>query len=275
MKNLRGALPPLTSLVVFEAAARQLNFTKASKELLVTREAVSRQIRLLEDFLGTQLFERNGKSLSLTPAGESFSATLSPSIENIARAAQNIIRNPDPESDAGSDTPTAPLPESLPAEGKILVVDDEPLNLTMITELLSDQFEVLTETRGVHALKVAQETPDIDAILLDVQMPEMSGYEICRQLKNHFLTQHIPIIFLTVLDNEEDESQGLEMGASDYVARPFKPSVLKARIRTHVELKKTRQDLEGLLAARADNLRHAKSAVTQAIDILQAVEIAD
>lgn len=65
------------------------------------------------------------------------------------------------------------------------------------------------------------------------------------------------------------------MGASDYVARPFKPSVLKARIRTHVELKKTRQDLEGLLAARADNLRHAKSAVTQAIDILQAVEIAD
>lgn len=195
MKNLRGALPPLTSLVVFEAAARQLNFTKASKELLVTREAVSRQIRLLEDFLGTQLFERNGKSLSLTPAGESFSATLSPSIENIARAAQNIIRNPDPESDAGSDTPTAPLPESLPAEGKILVVDDEPLNLTMITELLSDQFEVLTETRGVHALKVAQETPDIDAILLDVQMPEMSGYEICRQLKNHFLTQHIPIHF--------------------------------------------------------------------------------
>lgn len=275
MKNLRGALPPLTSLVVFEAAARQLNFTKASKELLVTREAVSRQIRLLEDFLGTQLFERNGKSLSLTPAGESFIATLSPSIENIARAAQKIIQNPEPQT--VPDNPEireAPQEEEL-KEGKILVVDDEPLNLTMISELLSDQFEILTETRGVQALKTAQETPDIDAILLDVQMPEMSGYEICRQLKDHFLTQHIPVIFLTVLDSEEDESQGLELGAADYVARPFKPSVLKARIRTHVELKKTREDMEALLAARADNLRHAKTAITQAIGTLQAIEIAD
>lgn len=274
MKNLRGALPPLTSLVVFEAAARQLNFTKASKELLVTREAVSRQIRLLEDFLGTRLFERNGKSLSLTPAGESFIATLSPSIESIARAAQKIIQNPEP----APVTDTVVLndqDDGQQKQGKVLIVDDEPLNITMIGELLSDQFEIIAETRGLQALKTAQETPDIDVILLDVQMPEMSGYEICRQLKDHFLTQHIPVIFLTVLDNEEDESQGLELGASDYVARPFKPSVLKARIRTHVELKKTREDLEGLLAARADDLRHAKTAIAQAVATLQTIEIAD
>lgn len=275
MKNLRGALPPLTSLVVFEAAARQLNFTKASKELLVTREAVSRQIRLLEDFLGTQLFKRNGKSLSLTTAGESFIATLSPSIENIARAAQKIIQNPEPDDSERPVTEPSESAEDDMKDGKILVVDDEPLNLTMIGELLSDQFDVLTESRGLQALKTAQETPDIDAILLDVQMPEMSGYEICRQLKGHFLTQHIPVIFLTVLDNEEDESQGLELGASDYVARPFKPSVLKARIRTHVELKRMRQEMEGLLAQRADNLRHAKTAISQAIGTLQAIEIVD
>lgn len=274
MGNLRRALPPLTSLVVFEAAARQLNFTKTSKELLVTREAVSRQIRLLEDFLGTSLFERNGKALSLTAAGELFINTVSPSIESIARVTQKIVQNPDINLEAASPDVAPQAAENLEERsGKILLVDDEPMNITMISELLADEYEVMTETNGRYALKTAQETPDIDLILLDVQMPGMNGYDVCRELKDNFLTENIPVIFLTVLDDEEEEEIGLQLGASDYVSRPVKPAILRSRIRTHVALKKSREELEQMVLERSENLRHARTTISEVVQSLQGLDL--
>ena len=274
MGNLRRALPPLTSLVVFEAAARQLNFTKTSKELLVTREAVSRQIRLLEDFLGTSLFERNGKALSLTAAGELFINTVSPSIESIARVTQKIVQNPDINLEAASPDIAPQTAENLEERsGKILLVDDEPMNITMISELLADEYEVMTETNGRYALKTAQETPDIDLILLDVQMPGMNGYDVCRELKDNFLTENIPVIFLTVLDDEEEEEIGLQLGASDYVSRPVKPAILRSRIRTHVALKKSREELEQMVLERSENLRHARTTISEVVQSLQGLDL--
>lgn len=275
MGNLRRALPPLTSLVVFEAAARQLNFTKTSQELLVTREAVSRQIRLLEDFLGTTLFERSGKALSLTAAGELFVSTVSPSIESIARVTQKIVQNPDINDVAEEAAAPAETREAASGEkqGKILLVDDEPMNITMMTELLQDEYDIIAETNGRYALKAAQETPDIDLILLDVQMPGMNGHEVCRELKGNFLTENIPVIFLTVLDDQDEEATGLELGAADYVARPVKPAILRARIRTHVALKKNREALEQMVSERSDNLRHARATIQDVIGSLQGLDL--
>ena len=275
MGNLRRALPPLTSLVVFEAAARQLNFTKTSQELLVTREAVSRQIRLLEDFLGVSLFERSGKALSLTAAGELFVGTVSPSIESIARVTQKIVQNPDINQAATAEAGegAAPEPSAGEKQGKILLVDDEPMNITMMTELLQDDYEVISESSGRYALKAAQETPDIDLILLDVQMPGMNGHEVCRELKGNFLTENIPVIFLTVLDDQEEEATGLELGAADYVSRPVKPAILRSRIRTHVALKKNREALEQMVSERSDNLRHARSTIQEVIGSLKGLDL--
>lgn len=276
MGNLRRALPPLTSLVVFEAAARHLNFTNAAKELFVTREAVSRQIKILESFLGTSLFERSKKPLSLTAAGEMFIAAVSPSIENIAQAAHKVIQNPDINAEEESVPETTA--ESLDSDvdkPKILLVDDEPMNIMLISEILSSEFEIISETNGRYAVKTAQETPDVDLILLDVQMPSMSGYDVCKELKNNILTEEIPVIFLTVLDDEDEEEQGLKLGASDYVSRPVKPAILRSRIRTHVELKRSRDTRENMLLERSQKLRKMKTTIEDTITALQSVKLGE
>lgn len=119
----------------------------------------------------------------------------------------------------------------------VLVVDDSPDNLKLIGGLLKDLYRVKIATDGEKALAIARGPSTPDLILLDVMMPGMSGYDVCRLLKSDPLTQNIPIIFLTALSSDQDESEGLEIGGADYVTKPVNPRVLLARVKTQIENK--------------------------------------
>ncbi|MCB1887580.1 MAG: diguanylate cyclase [Rhodocyclaceae bacterium] len=131
---------------------------------------------------------------------------------------------------------------------RVLIVDDERSNISILGNLLQDECEVIVATNGEGALRRACATDSAppDLILLDVMMPGMDGYEVCRRLKEEPGTRHIPVIFITAMGAEEDEASGLRIGAVDYVTKPFSPAILKMRIRTHVELKRLRDHWQRL-----------------------------
>lgn len=131
---------------------------------------------------------------------------------------------------------------------RILIVDDEPTNLKVLKQVLQADYRLSFAKSGADALELAtRELPDL--ILLDVMMPEMTGYEACQQLKAQPATQYIPVIFVTALKDEVDETRGFECGAVDYITKPITPAIVKARVRTHLslvraeELKKTHLQL--------------------------------
>jgi putative two-component system response regulator len=127
----------------------------------------------------------------------------------------------------------------------VLVVDDEPTNLKVLNNILNDTYKLTFAKSGEDALRlIKKDKPDL--ILLDVMMPGMTGYEVCETLKNDPLYKSIPIIFVTALNEREDEAKGLNLGAVDYIAKPVSPPVVRARVKTHLslvdaeELKRTR-----------------------------------
>jgi diguanylate cyclase (GGDEF)-like protein len=126
----------------------------------------------------------------------------------------------------------------------ILIVDDSPENITVLGSLLRPDYKVRVATSGEKALKIAKSDAPPDLILLDVMMPGMDGYQVCEKIKSDQRTKNIPIIFITAKNNEADEVKGFTFGAVDYVAKPFSPIVIQARVRTHLELKKYRDFLE-------------------------------
>ncbi len=126
----------------------------------------------------------------------------------------------------------------------ILVVDDTPANVTLICALLADTARTKIATGGQKALHIAASDPPPDLILLDVMMPDMDGYEVCRQLKANERTRLIPVIFLTASTDQEAEQIGLTLGAVDYVTKPISPPILLARVRTHLELKDASDKLQ-------------------------------
>jgi diguanylate cyclase (GGDEF)-like protein len=119
----------------------------------------------------------------------------------------------------------------------ILVVDDEAINIKIIEDALKDQYRVLFAMNGEEALNIAREDAQPDLILLDVVMPNMGGYEVCKKLKSNPLTQYIPVIFITSLENEIDETRGFEVGAVDFIRKPLRKAIVMARIKLHLELK--------------------------------------
>lgn len=118
----------------------------------------------------------------------------------------------------------------------ILVVDDTPVNIDVLSELLRGEFKVKAALNGKKALTIASSEPRPDMILLDIMMPDMDGYEVCRQLKANPLTARIPIIFITAKTEVADEKLGLELGAVDYITKPISPPIVIARVRTHLAL---------------------------------------
>lgn len=125
----------------------------------------------------------------------------------------------------------------------VLAIDDVPANLKLLGEILAPEYRFLVATSGAQGLEIAAaKQPDL--ILLDVMMPGMDGYEVCSQLKANPLTQSIPVIFITALKEETDEEKGLEIGAIDYVTKPFSPSIVRIRVRNHLELKRYRDLLQ-------------------------------
>ncbi|MFM9971446.1 MAG: response regulator [Burkholderiales bacterium] len=119
----------------------------------------------------------------------------------------------------------------------ILVVDDAPENLTLMSDLLKDVYRVKVANSGEHALRIAASGSPPDLILLDIMMPGMNGYEVCRRLKEDSRTIGIPVIFLTAKAELEDEKKGLELGAVDYITKPISPPIVMARVKNHMALK--------------------------------------
>ena len=128
----------------------------------------------------------------------------------------------------------------------ILIVDDVPTNVQALALLLKEEYVIKVATSGVRALELAGQDPMPDLILLDVQMPDMNGFDVLKLLKENSDTAQIPIIFVTGKDTVEDEEYGLELGAVDYIAKPIRPSIVKARVKPHITLKQQHDQLVGM-----------------------------
>lgn len=128
----------------------------------------------------------------------------------------------------------------------VLIVDDSPSNIAALGELLRQDYRVTVATSGAKALQIATSDSPPDLILLDVMMPEMDGHEVCRRLHADPATRKIPILFMTAKGEDGDEEEGFQLGAVDYIKKPFNPVVVRARVRTHIELKQKRDILESM-----------------------------
>ncbi len=128
-------------------------------------------------------------------------------------------------------------------KAKILIVDDTPANIETLNETLENEFDIYFAMDGNDALQKVQ-LLEPDLILLDIMMPVMDGFEVCRRLKENEQFRDIPVIFITALDQPEDESKGLVLGAADYVTKPFNPDLVLLRVRNHLKLKNQRDTLE-------------------------------
>ena len=143
----------------------------------------------------------------------------------------------------------------------ILVVDDVPENIAVLKGVLSDGYKVKFALNGVMALKIAiSETPP-DLILLDIMMPEMNGYEVCSRLKEDPRTKKIPVIFVSAMSEVNDEAQGFELGAVDYITKPVSPAIVLARVRSQLALYDQKRDLEEMVQQRTDELNKTRSEI--------------
>jgi phosphoserine phosphatase RsbU/P len=125
----------------------------------------------------------------------------------------------------------------------VLVVDDAPSNIQIVSSILKDTYKIRVATNGAKALELMKVAPPPDLILLDVVMPDMNGYEVCSRLKMDTETRDVPVIFLTGQTEIEDETRGFDVGAVDYIHKPFSAPVVKARVQTHLALRGMRQQL--------------------------------
>jgi phosphoserine phosphatase RsbU/P len=170
-------------------------------------------------------------------------------------------------------------PQLAPSAQKlILIVDDTPLNIGVISGALKDSYKTKVATNGEKALALASAEEKPDLILLDIMMPGMDGYEVCSRLKADPTTSEIPVIFLTGQTSAEDETRGFEVGAVDYVHKPFSPAVVKARVRSHILLREARAQLASQLRALNNELEMARqiqlSILPHSIPTLPGLEIA-
>ncbi|AOY57563.1 MULTISPECIES: response regulator [Desulfococcus] len=149
----------------------------------------------------------------------------------------------------------------------VMIVDDTETNIDILVEALGKDFDLRVAMDGETALEaIADEPPDL--ILLDIMMPGMDGYEVCRRLKAVPETRDIPIVFLTAMSDEEDEARGLGLGAVDYITKPFSPALVKARVRNQLELKRYRDHLEDLVRERTRQLVLTQDVTIQSMGTL-------
>ncbi|ABK45563.1 response regulator receiver modulated metal dependent phosphohydrolase [Magnetococcus marinus MC-1] len=148
---------------------------------------------------------------------------------------------------------------------KILVVDDAPANLRILVESLSDEYSIAAARDGHKAIALANAKHRPDLILLDVMMPGLDGFEVCLKLKADPATWDIPVLFITALNDEENEVRGLTVGGVDFISKPFNPALVKARVRSHLELKSHRDRLEELVVNRTRELLRTQDVTINAL----------
>lgn len=148
----------------------------------------------------------------------------------------------------------------------ILIVDDTPANLKLLSQVLKDDYRTRIATNGPKALELARDTrPDL--ILLDVKMPDMDGYEVCRRLKAAPETREIPVLFVTAQIQVTEEARGFEVGAVDYIHKPISPPVVLARLRTHLQLRQAQAALADQNAALEAKVSERTREVAMARDV--------
>jgi phosphoserine phosphatase RsbU/P len=150
-------------------------------------------------------------------------------------------------------------PMNKPASSHVLLlVDDDAENIEMVNSILGEKYQIRVATNGVKALELANKEPTPSLIMLDVIMPHMDGYEVCKRLKENPKTRDIPVIFLTGKTDVADETHGFEVGAVDYIHKPFSPPVVKARVRTHLMLRDAHETVAVQLATINSELEMAR-----------------
>jgi putative two-component system response regulator len=166
--------------------------------------------------------------------------------------------------------PSRPVPaQDAPSEQTILVVDDLPANLVLMADLLQPHYRVRTSTSGARALRLAHIQPVPDLILLDIMMPHLGGYEVLARLRADPMTRHIPVIFITASGDSDPEGEGLDLGADDYITRPFSPAAVLTCIRDLLQRARAQQ----LLAEHATSLAAEVAREAVAAEHLQDVTI--
>ena len=150
---------------------------------------------------------------------------------------------------------------------RILIVDDEAFYIKVLVELLSPDYHITLAKSGEQALKLMEAEPLPDLILLDVLMPGLSGYEVCQAIKDDARTQDIPVIFLTVKSEVEDEINGFESGACDYIAKPFSPPIVTARVATHLALQRSRNELKEYAEHLEQRVRERTQEISRTQDV--------
>ena len=163
-------------------------------------------------------------------------------------------------------------------EKTVLLVDDAPANIQAVNSILKNTYKIRIATSGEKALEIANHSPAPDLILLDVMMPEMDGYEVCSRLKAGADTRDIPVIFLTGQTETDDETKGFEVGAVDYIHKPFSPAIVKARVHTHLVLRSIRERLARQLLTIQNEMETARqiqlSILPREIPAIEGLDIA-
>lgn len=155
----------------------------------------------------------------------------------------------------------------------ILIIDDIVSNIRILTESLRDEYKIIASTSGKEAIDIINNITKPDLILLDIVMPELDGYEVCKILKSRTETSKIPIIFLTAINQDIDETKGFELGAVDYIRKPFSVPVVKSRIKMQLSLNKYQNYLEELVSERTIELLETQKEIV--FRLAQAAEYRD
>ena len=153
---------------------------------------------------------------------------------------------------------------------KILIVDDERLNINVLADLLKPNYKIMAAINGAQALKAVHSANPPDLVLLDIMMPEMDGYEVCRQMKSDEATKDIPVIFVTAMGQVEDETKGLALGAIDYLTKPISPAIVEARVKTQLALKENLEELHDAYAV----IETQKNRMQKELDVGRDIQLA-
>lgn len=158
---------------------------------------------------------------------------------------------------------------------RVLIVDDQPANINMLGAALQQDYELSVATNGEDALRIAHSEPQPDCILLDIVMPGKDGMQVCKELKEDQQTHDIPVIFITAMSEEEDETKGLELGAVDYITKPFRVPIVQARVRAVLALKQEmdkRMQLTRRLRQANIELEEANRHIMSSIEYAQGIQ---
>ena len=255
-KNL-GSQELIESLLLKFLKQLEENFSTLDENVVQNKEGVAAQIHTLKGIsgnLGANKLYAICKKIDLLYKTEQM--VPSDSIEELRHAIDDTKEkiNALYKVKTARKTISKPLQNQSPKRATLLLVDDAATNIELLVNLLKEDYNLKIAKNGTKALEIMRNSSDIDLILLDIIMPDIDGYSVCKELKSDPKTHNIPIVFITGNDMPQDEEYGLRLGAIDYITKPFHPTIVKMRVQNHVSTKLKSDMLEQL--SMYDGLTH-------------------